>query len=120
LSGATPTTSGATAAAVSTLMVRLFNDYAGRGPVRARSYIDGDLVCIVVEDTLTKGEHSLLEDGRDDLVLATRRAYQSAMREDAIAGVEELTGRKVRAFLSDNHLAPDVAVECFVLEPEDR
>jgi hypothetical protein len=31
--------------------------------------------------------------------------------------VEELTGRKVLAFLSDNHLDPDVAVESFVLSP---
>jgi hypothetical protein len=30
--------------------------------------------------------------------------------------VEEITGRKVIAFLSDNHLDPDIAVESFVLE----
>jgi uncharacterized protein YbcI len=40
------------------------------------------------------------------------------MSEDAIAGVEELTGRKVLAFMSDNHIEPDVAVECFVMAPE--
>jgi uncharacterized protein YbcI len=106
------------ASALSNLIVRLFNDYAGRGPVRARTYYDGDLVCVVVEDTLTKGELSLVDDGREDLVLRTRRAFQDAMREDAIAGVEEITGRTVKAFMSDNHIAPDVAVEAFVLEPE--
>jgi uncharacterized protein YbcI len=52
-------------------------------------------------------------------VLRTRRAFQSAMRKEAIAGIEELTGRTVRVFMSDNHIDPDVAVECFVLEPED-
>jgi uncharacterized protein YbcI len=99
-------------------MVRLINEYAGRGPVRARSYIDGDLVCVILQDTLTHGERTLVASGEDTLVLTTRRAYQAAMRVDAVAGVEELTGRKVMAFMSDNHLDPDVAVECFVLEPE--
>ncbi|MCW3002585.1 MAG: hypothetical protein JWQ20_1883 [Conexibacter sp.] len=27
--------------------------------------------------------------------------------------------RKVIAFMSDNHLAPDMAIEAFVLEPAD-
>jgi uncharacterized protein YbcI len=31
--------------------------------------------------------------------------------------IEELTGRKVIGFMSDNHLDPDLAVEVFVLEP---
>ena len=33
--------------------------------------------------------------------------------------VEEFTGRSVIAFLSDNHLDPDLAIEAFVLEPEN-
>jgi hypothetical protein len=33
-----------------------------------------------------------------------RQAYQQTMRPELIAGVEELTGRKVAAFLSANHL----------------
>jgi uncharacterized protein YbcI len=104
---------------VSNLIVRLINEYAGRGPVRARTYVDGDLVCVILEDTLTRGETNLVKDGQEALVLSTRRAYQAAMRVEAIAGIEELTGRRVKAFMSDNHIDPDVAVECFVLEPED-
>jgi hypothetical protein len=37
--------------------------------------------------------------------------------EDAIASVEELTGRTVTAFMSANHIDPDLAAELFVLEP---
>jgi uncharacterized protein YbcI len=118
LSGSPPASGGALNSAVSNLIVRLVNEYAGRGPVRARSYIDGDLVCVVLQDTLTHGEQSLVAAGDVELVLRTRRAYQSAMRLAAIAGLEELTGRKVSAFMSDNHIDPDVAVECFVMEPE--
>jgi hypothetical protein len=31
--------------------------------------------------------------------------------------VEEISGRRVSAFMSANHLEPDLAVEIFVLEP---
>jgi uncharacterized protein YbcI len=120
MSGASHASPGALSSAISNLMVRLFNEYAGRGPVRARAYVDGDLVCVVLQDTLTHGERSLVASGEEKLVLATRRAYQAAMRVDAIAGLEELIDRKVMVFMSDNHLEPDVAVECFVLEPEDQ
>lgn len=46
-----------------------------------------------------------------------RRAYQEMMRSELIAGVQKLTGRKVIAFLSADHLEPDIAIESFVLEP---
>jgi uncharacterized protein YbcI len=109
---------GHVAASISNMMVRLVSEYTGRGPTKARTYFEGDLVSIVLQDTLTRGERSLVRDGRSELVLSTRRAYQATMSEDAIAGIEELTGRKVLAFLSDNHIDPDVAVESFVLTPE--
>jgi hypothetical protein len=46
-----------------------------------------------------------------------RSAYQDAMRSDCIRAVEELTGRTVMAFLSANHIDPDLATETFVLKP---
>jgi hypothetical protein len=45
-----------------------------------------------------------------------RKAYQQTMRNELVAAVELLTRRKVIAFLSDNHIEPDIAIECFVLE----
>jgi hypothetical protein len=50
-------------------------------------------------------------------VLDTRRRYQATMEADLVAGVEALTGRKVRAFFSDNRVDPDMAVETFLMEP---
>jgi uncharacterized protein YbcI len=38
------------------------------------------------------------------------------MRDALTASVEKLTGRNVVAFLSDNHLDPEMAVEIFVLD----
>ena len=72
-----------------------------------------------MQDLLTKGERSLIRDGKQDLVLETRRAYQLTMREDYTAGIEEITGRVVIAFLSANHIDPDIAIESFMLAPQD-
>jgi uncharacterized protein YbcI len=92
-------------------------EYTGRGPTRARTYISDDLVTVVLQDTLTMGERSLVRDGQAELVIATRKAFQRTMASQLIAAVERESGRKVLAFLSDNHIDPDVAVESFVLQP---
>jgi uncharacterized protein YbcI len=72
--------------------------------------------------TLTSGEKSLVEHGRPDAVLSIRRAYQETMAQEAIGIVEELSGRRVAAFMSSNHIDPDLAVETFVLlhAPDER
>ncbi len=105
-------------ASISNHVVRVMSEYTGRGPTRARTSIDGDLISVLMRDTLTKGERSLVGDGREQLVLDTRKAFQMTMREDLVSGIEQIMGRKVIAFLSDNHIDPDFAVETFVLEPE--
>lgn len=45
-----------------------------------------------------------------------RRAFQDTMSEELTGAVERLTGRKVVAFMSHNHVDPDLAAELFVLE----
>lgn len=100
--------------------VRILREYTGRGPTRARTVINSELVAIIFADTLTKGEAKLVELGKGDHVLNTRREYQRAMRDDLVALVESTVGRKVIAFLSDNHLDPDIGVEMFVLQPEEN
>ncbi len=106
-----------TAASISNLVVGLMSSHTGRGPTKAWTSIDEDLVSVVLRDTLTKGERCLVSGGQSQLVLDTRRAYQDTMREDLIAGVERLTGRNVIAFMSENNIDPDIAIESFVLEP---
>ena len=112
-------TRGSKAAAISNFIVRTMSEYTGRGPTRARTYINDDIVTCVLQDTLTKGERSLVGDDLDELVLTMRRAFQGTMGQVLIDGVEEILGRKVVAFMSDNHIDPDVAVELFVLARED-
>jgi len=112
-----PTSTGSVASEISNAVVRLHSEYTGRGPTRARTHITEELISVVLRDTLTNGERRLLADGKVDLVLAIRKAYQEAMRSDIIAAIERLSGRRVIAFLNDNHIDPDIAVESFVLEP---
>jgi hypothetical protein len=41
------------------------------------------------------------------------------MEEQFAKVVEEATGRKVVAFVSEVHVDPDISLEAFVLEPQD-
>jgi uncharacterized protein YbcI len=110
---------GSVSNAISNMMVRLLTEYVGRGPTRARTYMQDDLITVVMRDTLTKAELRLADTGQMDHVRQTRRLFQDAMRADIVAGIEEITGRRVIAFLSDNHISPDLAVETIILEPSD-
>jgi uncharacterized protein YbcI len=116
---ATPSPKGAIASAISAAVVQLMREYTGRGPTKARTFIDDELISVVLQDTLTMGERSLVRDGEIELVLASRKAFQRTMSKQMIEAVERLSGRRVFAFLSDNHVDPDVAVETFVLVPEN-
>ncbi len=108
---------GPLAAAISNRVVRVMSEYTGRGPTRARTYLHDDLVSVVVRDTLTKGERSLVADGKAEIVLTMRSEYQETMRSDLIGAVTELTGREVIAFFSASHIDPDTALESFLLAP---
>ncbi|MEA2481983.1 MAG: hypothetical protein QOJ07_3905 [Thermoleophilaceae bacterium] len=107
---------GVMSVSISNALVRLFREYTGRGPTRARTSIRDDVVLVLLEDGLTKGEKVLVDNGRENAVLEIRHEFQGAMREDAIAAVEGLTGRKVRAMMSANSVDPDIAAELFVLD----
>jgi uncharacterized protein YbcI len=111
------TESGVVAAAISSSMVRLLHHYTGRGPTRARTTIGENIIVCVMGATLTKGEQNLVQSGAAEVVLHGRRAFQDAMRADAISAVQELSQRRVVAFMSNNHIDPDLAVEVFILEP---
>jgi uncharacterized protein YbcI len=109
---------GSTSSDISNGAVRLLHEYTGRGPTKARTTINGDSVVILLGDTLTKGEKKLAEKGDGAMVLQMRHRFQLAMQEDLIGLVETQMQRKVVAFMSANHLDPDMAAEVFVLEPQ--
>jgi uncharacterized protein YbcI len=71
-----------------------------------------------LEHILTPMERTLVEAGEVEPVRQARLAFQRALRSRFIETVENATGRKVRAFLSQVHFDPDIAAEVFVLEPD--
>jgi uncharacterized protein YbcI len=105
-------------AEISRRAVQTLRDYTGRGPTKARTTINHDSVMVVMGDTLTKGERRLAENGKAGRVLEVRHDYQLVMKKDLVQTVEDVLDRKVIAFMSDNHIEPDMAVEVFVLAPE--
>jgi len=107
---------GEQAASISNVVVKLTSEYTGRGPTKARTHIDDDLVVVILRETLTKGERILVRDGKEDVVRSTRFAFQQTMKDELVAGVEQVLERKVLAFMSANHMEPDVAAEIFLLE----
>jgi uncharacterized protein YbcI len=108
---------GELAAAISTAVVRALARTTGRGPTKARTTLGENGVFVVLQDTLTTGEQTLSDAGHSAAVLDLRRRWQSVMRHDISREIEDLTGRKVVGFMSDNHIDPDLAVEVFILEP---
>ena len=105
---------------ISRVMVQLTREWTGRGPTKARTDIIDDLVIVRLEGVLLKAEHKLAHVGETEAVRDMRRRFQSAMREPMVAEVERILDRKVTAFLSDQHLDPDIAVEMFLLAPPDE
>ena len=104
-------------ATVSNGIVQLLRETYGRGPTRAKSYLNDDIVLVVLEDILTTAEKTLLDDGKDDLVREVRLAYQSAESTRFKSVVEDALNRKVLTYHSQVTFKPDMAFEIFVLEP---
>jgi uncharacterized protein YbcI len=113
------TAEGPLTATISDAISRLVHEHTGRGPSSAWTTLGRDLIVCVMADGLTKGEQRLVEHGRSEAVLQTRKAFQETMRIEAIREIEELSGRRVKAFMSANHIDPDLGVEIFVLDAAD-
>ena len=109
---------GALLTALSNAVVQIVREYTGRGPTQARAAIRDNVVTVLMQETLLKAEHSLINNDKAALVVEMRRSFQQTMRADLSAAVERLTGREVIAFMSDSHLEPDYSIEVFVLAPE--
>jgi|SRR5205085_3781282 uncharacterized protein YbcI len=108
----------ARAQAISNAMTKLHRDHYGRGPESVRTVVGHDHVICFLEDLYTPVERTLLDAGETDAVRETRHAFQRTMESRFRDTVEQMTGRTVRAFLSQVTFDPDISVEVFVLEPD--
>jgi uncharacterized protein YbcI len=106
-------------ATISTEMVRLYKELFGRGPTKAKTDILDNVVLCTLEDSLTMAERNLSKLGEHARLRDIRLFFQHASETEFRAIIEEITGRKVRAFISGMDTSQDVAAELFYLEPED-
>jgi uncharacterized protein YbcI len=107
---------GEVLARISTGLVQLHSRYYGKGPTKAKTHLVNDTVICILRGGFTTVERTLIEDGDVDAVYDIRRSFQRAMEDPFKTVVEEATGRKVIAYMSQIHADPDLAVELFVLE----
>lgn len=105
--------------AISDGMVALLKEFYGRGPTRAKSYYQDDLVVCVLRGGFSRVEQTLLDGGRGPAVIHQRMEFQELMRERFEAVIEGATGRTVIGFMSGNQQNPDLMCEVFVLAPTD-
>ena len=110
---------GEVLASISTGLVRLHSRYYGKGPTKAKTYLVNDTVICILRGGFTTVERTLIDDGNVEAVYQIRRSFQQAMEGQFTAVVEGAVHRKVIAYMSQIHTNPDLAVELFVLEPQE-
>jgi uncharacterized protein YbcI len=102
--------------AISNALVGVKKQLYGKGPVKAKTYINDNYVFTVLEGGLTRNEETLIKSGEERLVREYRLRFQEAVSKTITTAVEEVTGRKVLAYHSQIVFDPDRAFEIFVLD----
>jgi uncharacterized protein YbcI len=113
---ANTTINGRAQAEISRRLVQIMKEYTGRGPTRARTTVSDDLVVCLMRAGFTTAERTLASAGHQDTVRNVREGIQDSLKGLMVAAVEAVTGRVVAAFMSANHVDPDLVVEIFVLD----
>jgi uncharacterized protein YbcI len=107
---------GRLCADITRAVVRLFSEQTGRGPTKARTTIDAELIVVLLHESMTHAERTLVQAGKHNEVLRIRRTFQETMRPSLVNAVEGLTDRAVVTFMSANAIDPDAAAEIFVMD----
>src|SRR3954453_13067008 len=104
---------------LSNAMTKLYKDLFGRGPTKVRAaYAGPDTVVVTLENTMTQAERNMVRLGDHQRLRDVRLFFQHSSEEQLKRPVEEILGRRVRAFISGIDAEKDVAVEVYVLEPD--
>ncbi|HUO72129.1 MAG TPA: Na-translocating system protein MpsC family protein [Solirubrobacteraceae bacterium] len=115
--GQTPLAGGRLLAEISTSIVGILREHYGRGPMKAKTYALDDVVVVVMRGSgFTALEQTIMDSGQPGRVVAMREEFQAVMAERYSKTIEELTGRRVVAFLSQAHVEPDITVEMFFVD----
>jgi uncharacterized protein YbcI len=110
-------TGGRLLAHISTSFVALLREHYGRGPMKAKTYAVDDVIVVVMRGSgFTALEQTIMDSGQPGRVVAMREEFQQMMAKRYKDTIEELTSRKVVAFLSQAHVEPDITVELFFVD----
>jgi len=103
--------------AISTSIVRILRERYGRGPMKAKTYALDDIIVVVLRaGGFTAAEQTMIDSGEPERVVAMREDFQRVMAEDYKNTIEELTNRRVLAFLSNAHVEPELTLEVFFVD----
>jgi uncharacterized protein YbcI len=112
-----PLAGGRLLSEITNRIVSLMREHYGRGPIKAKTYVlDNLIVCVLSDGGFTAIERTMMGGGEPERVLEMRRDFQRMMKVRYSEMIEELTGRKVLAFLSQAHVEPDLTVEMFLMD----
>ena len=82
-----------------------------------RHQLRGNMVVVVMRGSgFTPLEKTMMDSGDPERVVAMRHDFQHMMTKLFTDTIEELTGRKVLAFLSQAHVEPDLSLEIFFID----
>ena len=111
-----PLRGGELNAAVTSALVGIHTAHLGRGPKTASTFHYNSVVVTLMHDVMTPAEKTLAATGNAPAVTAMRHLCQNRMQGEFNAAIERLTGHSVVAFISGNHMDPDMAAELFVMD----
>jgi len=112
-----PLAGGHLRSAISTTIVGILREHYGRGPMKAKTYALDDIIVVAMRGSgFTPLEQTIMDSGEPDRVIAMREDFQRVMAQRYEQKIEELTGRKVLAFLSQAHVEPDITMEIFFVD----
>jgi uncharacterized protein YbcI len=112
-----PLRGGKLLAEISTMIVAILREHYGRGPMKAKTYaLDDIIVCVMRGSGFTALEKTIMDHGDPDRVVEMRHDFQRVMARRYCDAIEELTRRKVVAFLSQAHVDPDITLEVFFMD----
>ena len=115
--GLYPLAGGKLLAEITNRIVSLVREHYGRGPIKAKTYVlDNLIVCVLTDCGFTAIERTMMEGREPERVLEMRRDFQRMMKIRYSEMIEQLTGRKVLAFLSQAHVEPDLTIEMFLMD----
>lgn len=88
-----PDGQGSLRADISTAIVGLYKQHHGKAPTHCRTYLEPNLVIVVLGEGYTAGEKTLFEAGRWYEVRQARQIWQDSMQESFVETIEGLSGR---------------------------